>query len=224
MQKRKSLFSFKGLIIIITIAALVIGSVYLYNNYKTSNLSRDNYYNKSGILKGKLLVKNGDLILRRGEDFISATASGFSQTDNTYSHSGIVLIENDTVFVYHSIGLGDSRESFVKRDLFEGFCDTRENLKIGIYRYNFTKEIINRLDSIVKNRYKNKLRFDSKFDLKTDDKQYCSEFIYKSILIASENTIKLPLSKKPNFTYIAVDNLYLNPYSKFIYKFEYVLK
>jgi len=223
MKIGKLNFFFKSIITVILVGILIITSFYFYNKYKVSSLSRNNNFNKAGILKGKLLVKNGDLILRRGEDFISATASGFSQSDNSFSHSGLAIIENDTVFVYHSIGMGDSRESFLKRDLFEAFCNTNENIRIGIYRFNFKKEIIIRLDSIVKNRYQNKLEFDSNFDLKTDEKQYCSEFIYKSILNASNNTIKLPLSEKPNFMYIAVDNLYLNSYAKRIFQFEYIL-
>src|SRR4051812_32204935 len=54
--------------------------------------------------KAKAVVKEGDLIMRTGNDFTSEMLEQFCFKDKTYSHCGIAHIENDTVFVYHSLG------------------------------------------------------------------------------------------------------------------------
>jgi hypothetical protein len=177
---------------------------------------RENKHNIEGIANIKKLVKNGDLILRNGEDFISASAREFSKTDKRYSHCGIASIENDTVYIYHSIG--DPKGGGVRKDLFEEFCTYKENLSFGVYRYNFSKKIVINLDKVIKRKYAEKIKFDSDFDLATDDAEYCSEFIYKSIITASDSSVFLPIDKN----LVALDNLYLNNYCKKIVSFDFI--
>ena len=89
--------------------------------------------------------------------------------------------------------------------------------------------------------HEKKVHFDKKYDLKTDDKIYCSEMIYKALKKATGNRIVIEQSlvpenmqhliaiyfKKYNFSkniisnrkIIAIDNLYDNAYCKPIMKF-----
>ena len=86
----------------------------------------------------KKIVKTGDLILRTGRDFTSETMKQLSLTDKTYSHCGIASIENDTVFVYHSIGGEWNPNQKLRKDPFEFFCNPYENRGFGIFRYHLT--------------------------------------------------------------------------------------
>jgi hypothetical protein len=53
--------------------------------------------------------------------------------------------------------------------------------------------------------------FDMKFDLSSNERMYCSEFVYKSIKEACQNRISLPTTTINHIKFIAPDNLYINP-------------
>jgi len=50
-----------------------------------------------------------------------------------------------------------------------------------------------------------------RFDLSSNDKMYCSEFVYKAVEQATENKIKLSTTTYKQIQFIAVDNLFINP-------------
>jgi len=129
----------------------------------------------------KKLVKTGDLILRTGRDFTSETMRLLSLTDKTYSHCGIASIEHDTLFVYHSIGGEWNPNQKLRRDPFEFFCNPYENRGFGIFRYKLTALENSNLINVIHTFYKEKIKFDMQFSLATNDRMYCSEFVYKSI-------------------------------------------
>jgi len=68
------------------------------------------------------------------------------------------------------------------------------------------------LYSIVKNWYKKGLMFDMKFDLTTNDRVYCAEFVSKAISLCTNHRINFSTTKINNFEFVAVDNLFLNSY------------
>ena len=162
------------------------------------------------IEKVKPMIQQGDMILRTGIDFTSESLRKLSFTDKTYSHCGIASIENDTVFVYHALGGEWNRNEKLRKDPLELFCNPYENRGFGIFTFNINAHQINKLDSIVKSWYKKGLMFDMKFDLSTDDKMYCAEFVSKAISTATNKQISFSTSKINNFEFVAVDNLLLN--------------
>ncbi len=166
----------------------------------------------ASIKKAKPLVSQGDLILRSGNDFTSESLRQLSHHDKTYSHCGIASLEHDTIFVYHALGGEWNPDEKLRRDPLELFCNPQENRGFGIFTFNFTNLQKYKLDSVVKAWYKKGLTFDMDFDLSTDDKLYCAEFVSKAIRIATEQKIRFETTKINNFTFIAVDNLFLNPF------------
>lgn len=158
----------------------------------------------------KPIIKQGDMILRTGNDFTSESLRQLSFTDKTYSHCGIASIENDTIFVYHSLGGEWNPDEKLRRDRLELFCNPDENRGFGVFSFNFDSPQINHLDSIIKAWYNNGVMFDMKFDLATDERLYCAEFISKAIAAATNKQIRFSLSKINNFEFVAVDNLFLN--------------
>ncbi len=164
------------------------------------------------IEKVEPIIKQGDMILRTGNDFTSESLKQLSFTDKTYSHCGIANIENDTIFVYHALGGEWNPDEKLRRDPLMLFCNPEENRGFGVFSFKFDASQKIRLDSILKKWYKEGLTFDMKFDLKTNNRMYCSEFVSKAISTASANQIIFSTTKINKFEFVAVDNLYLNKF------------
>lgn len=187
-------------------------------------------------------VRDGDLILRCGNDFTSATLRDFSQLEKLYSHSGLALEVEGKIFVYSTMGGDINPDEKMRRDAIDSFLNPANNVAMGIYRYNISEAEIHELKRIITEYYQQGLKFDINFDLETDDKMYCAEVIVKSVEAATNNRIQFSRSKisdtlKQRYmkmllekkiipspgaadvrSYIALDNLYINPNCRLISK------
>ncbi len=168
----------------------------------------------TAISQAKQYVKQGDLILRTGRDFTSDIMRRVSLKDKTYSHCGIASFENDSLFVYHSIGGEWNPDQKLRRDRFEFFCNPYENRGFGIFRYQLSHDEQVKVFELVRNFYNQGVIFDMQFNLDTNDKMYCSEFVYKTIEMATNDKIKIALDTFNSQKFIAVDNLFINPFCK----------
>ena len=160
----------------------------------------------------KNLVKSGDLILRTGKDFTSGLMRKLSQNDKTYSHCGIASLENDTLFVYHALGGEWNPDQKLRRDPFELFCNPYENRGFGIFRYRINNVQQKNIINLAHQFYKQGVMFDIQFDLATDNRMYCSEFVYKTIEKATKDSVALSTNTFNHIKFVAVDNLFLNPF------------
>lgn len=167
------------------------------------------------------MVKTGDLIVRTGKDFTSETMRLLSTKDKTYSHCGIASIEHDSLFVYHSIGGEWNPDQKLRRDPFEIFCNPYENRGFGIFRYKITPQENLNLIKDVHKLYDKKIMFDMQFDLASDDRMYCSEFVYKAIEEATGNKFVLPTTTINHIKFIALDNLFINSFCNEIKRVKY---
>ena len=158
------------------------------------------------------LVKQGDLILRTGNDFTSESLRQLSEYDKTYSHCGIASIENDSIFVYHALGGEWNPNEKLRRDPIRLFCNPFENRGFGVFRFQFLDKDIYALDSVVRSWYKKGYTFDMDFDLSTDEKLYCAEFVSKAITTATQHRINFTTTRINSFSFVAVDNLFKNTF------------
>lgn len=187
-------------------------------------------------------IREGDLVLRCGNDFISESLSDFSQNEKLYSHSGIAIMENGTMYVYSNMAGDINPDEIMRRDMVDSFITPVHNIAVGIYRYDISNIEIEKLKNIIHTHYENKLQFDMNFDLATDDKMYCAEMIAKAVEQATEKRIifskslitpglkekylKKLLDKKvipsakvaEQREYLALDNLYLNSHCREVIK------
>lgn len=177
--------------------------------------------NLGRISHGKALLKDGDLVLRTGNDFVSLTLRQFSRQNKTYSHCGIVRIVHGRVMIYHAIGGEDNPDARLRKDSFESFCNPEHNLGFGVFRYRLTSVQHRRLDSIVDLDYRLRIRFDMKFDLGTDSSLYCAEFVYKALTRATGEPHFMPVSQIGSFRYVAIDNLFLNNHCYPVYQAQF---
>jgi len=197
-----------------------------YTSFTTSkidSIAEEQKVNEAldSIYQYKKMVKTGDLVVRTGKDFTSETMRLLSTKDKTYSHCGIASIEHDSLFVYHSIGGEWNPDEKLRRDPFEIFCNPYENRGFGIFRYRITPGEKITLVNVVHKLYNKKIMFDMQFNLASDDRMYCSEFVYKVIEQASNNKIVLPTTTINNIKFIALDNLFINPFCREIKRVIY---
>jgi len=192
------------------------------------------------IKEGEQELKEGDLVVRRGRDMISYTIRQFNRTDHFYSHAGLVFYEHNKAFIYHIYPDESDAGSQFFKDSLRTFADPFKNDGYAIYRYNLDSTELKYLKTEVLLLYNKGIRFDIKFDQRTDDAMYCSEMIRKTLLKATQNRIaikedkltndeikffskklNIPASEGNNRRIVAIDNLYLNNSCKFIQQFVY---
>jgi hypothetical protein len=141
--------------------------------------------------------------------------------DKTYSHCGIVMVENGYPFVYHSIGGEDNPDEYLRRDSAAFWFSARHNLGYGIVRFGLAPPQLAACSSVVSRYYRQKKKFDLDFDLRTDDKLYCAEFAYKALNEALADSSFINPYTLFGYRYVAVDNLTLNPHARFICQIQY---
>jgi len=167
------------------------------------------------------ILKSGDLIFRHGRGAISKALMLFSRHEAKYSHAGIISIENGKAFVYHAIGGEENISNKLRKDPIETFCNPNDIYSFGIYRSDLDSFQLQKVDSIANYYFIKELEFDTKFNLESDDKMYCSEFVYKTIIQATGDKNYLPLSASSGINYVACDDLYLNNHCHCLYSHTY---
>lgn len=169
----------------------------------------------------KQMIKPGDIITRTGNDFTSQSLRTLNRRDKTFSHCGIASIEHDSLFIYHALGGEWNPDQRLKRESYESFTDPEENTATGVFRFTIAGKMKERLITKAQKFYADKLKFDLAFDLQTDDKMYCAEFIYKTFLAATDSTVIFRHSFIGDFEFVGVDDITLDPRSEKITALNY---
>lgn len=180
-----------------------------------------NAWNKQMVDSAVAMLHNGDLVMRRGIDASSFLLSQMNLKNKTYSHCGIVLIENGRPYVYHSIGGEDNPNARLRRDPAAFFFSPRNNLCFGIARYGLDSVQKDSLAAAVHDYYKQGKMFDLNFDLDTDDRLYCAEFVYKALVRATGDKSYIRLSNYMGFKFVGIDDLYMGPHSRVVWEVKY---
>lgn len=161
-------------------------------------------------------IQSGDLIFRNGRGMISRTFRAFNRKSPLYSHAGIIHVQNGKIYVIHLID-GGSRDGQIQMEPIQKFCSYIECSLYGIYRTKIDGERINlaALSFVMKG-----IHFDSAFDLVSDDRMYCTEFVYKSLQTAAPDFF-LPLNSISGKPYVACDDLFLASGNHQVFTFSY---
>jgi hypothetical protein len=198
--------------------------------------------NDSMILQAHELIKTGDLILRTGNGFDSEQIKRMSKKDDTYSHSGIAVIDSGEIFVYHVEADFELLNDKVRKEKLDSFCDPTHNIGFAIGRYNLSDAQQKTFISWLDRQYRMEVPFDIQFDLHTDNRLYCSEMIAKGLARATDNNMVIKterITDKSKYKLIKryfklnekeirerdlimIDQLYLNPYCKLLKQYTYL--
>jgi hypothetical protein len=174
--------------------------------------------NFSFLPAGDSLFKSGDIIFRDGRGIISSAFRKLSLRDPRYSHAGIIHREGHRLFVYHLIGGEGNKDNSMRKDDITDFCSTLQANSFAIYR---TDQDGSTIDSLAGNYFEQHLQFDTRFDLSTNDKMYCTELVYKILKQVSAQDNFLSLTTLSGVKYVSCDDIYLSSHSKKIYSQEY---
>ena len=192
------------------------------NSYKTYIPSKEDSLLQNAIIKRayvqiektKKTIQTGDLITRTGNDFTSESLRNLNQRNQAYSHCGIASIEHDSIFVYHALGGDFNPDQQLKREAIEYFADPYSNKGIGIFRFSIADSTKQKFAIVAKDYFNRQIMFDMDFDLKTDDRMYCAEFVYKTLIKASNHKLTFDRSHIKLFEFIGVDDIFLHPLCK----------
>jgi hypothetical protein len=187
-----------------------------------SKLSWFNGSNASSVRSGFKIpsekFKSGDIILREGRSFVSQALRSFSQSDKHYSHAGIIQIINGQTYVCHVVAAEGNHSNKIRLEPIASFCNKDDNSSFAVFRTDVNSISI---DSALMQYFKKGVSFDNDFDLKTDDKMYCTELVYKVLTTANRNEKFINLSHGNGIDYVACDNLYQNSKTRLIFSHNY---
>lgn len=168
------------------------------------------------------LVRSGDMIFRNGTDEVSYAARHFNRHDTSYSHCGLLMIEHDSIFVYHALGGVYNPSQRLMRQPLDSFCNPAENNAIAVYRYPLSDNQTEKLAATIQQYYLAGIRFDMFFDFKSDDKFYCSEFVFKSLNRALDSSISSWVRLDTIPYGVTTDDLFLQPGIRLVKKQQFL--
>jgi hypothetical protein len=153
-------------------------------------------------------LKTGNLVCRLGNGYFSQYFKEYASKERKYSHIGVLSIENDTVFVYHSEASELTGIGCVKREALSSFL--YEIKTYDFFNINLSDTIVEKVVANSRSYYDLHTSFDLDFDSFNDDELYCSELVALSINKATcSNLIKPSLELNQKKLY-ALDDIYCN--------------
>ena len=177
--------------------------------------------NRGMIDKAKGMLRTGDLVFRTGNDLTSFFFKQLNVKDNTYSHCGIASVEDSGVFIYHVLGGEFNPGEQILHEPLNVFISPRENDGFGIFRYPLSASEGNRVIYTARQIQKAGVRFDMDFDLATNHKMYCAEFVHKTLRWATGERIVTDSTNAGFKTGITTDNLFGNAQCRELGRFVY---
>lgn len=197
--------------------------------------------NDSMIQDARQLIRPGDLVLRTGTDYASEQVKALSKQEQIYSHGGIAVVDSGKVYIYHVEPDNHHVQDKVRKELLDSFCNPAKNLGFAVARYTLAEEQKAKLLTYMDQQYRQQVVFDMHFDLKTDDRLYCSEMIKKGLAQATGNKIVLAtdritdrnkfklikryfkLTEKQIVTHdiVPIDRLYLNAWCTVLKRYPF---
>jgi len=194
----------------------------LYQSKEDSLIQKQKIINAYVIIDSvKSIIRSGDMITRTGADFTSESLRNLNQRDQTYSHCGIASIENDTIFVYHALGGDFNPDQKILRQPIEVFAQPGDNRGFGIFRFQLSGSETDSVLATAKGLFQAGIMFDLQFNLATDNRMYCAEYIYKSYFWGTGKKLIFPISHIKDFTFIGVDDLFLHPLCQSLQRIVY---
>lgn len=132
----------------------------------------------------KNLLQNGDIIMRKGEGFVSSVINDLFNTGYNLSHCGIVLVENDSVKIIHTVSSELSQVDGVQIESLEKFVRESVPNTLMVVRFKSDEHTRNRIAETSKSYLSDSRHkpFDHKFDLADTAKFYCTELIHYCFL------------------------------------------
>jgi len=170
------------------------------------------------------MIKSGDLVFRQGRGIFSELFRNIGDVETQFSHVGIVYKEKKGVFAIHTEANELTGVGFAKIEPLSNFVSNHNAIRYAFYRIEGldnkrTKAVLRETLKYVRD----KIPFDSDFNLRNSDRLYCTELVYKAYksagirLVGKPSIIQLPgFSNLKNFEAITIGQLVESPSVQFI--------
>ncbi len=139
------------------------------------------------------IIKNGDLVFRQGRGIFSDIFKNIGETDSPFSHVGIVYKDGNDIFVIHTEANELTGVGFAKKEKLSDFISNSNSVTYDFYRIDDFRSA--RIQSVLKAALKyvnDKIPFDTDFNLRDNDRLYCTELVYKAFKSAGINLVGKP--------------------------------
>ncbi len=153
-------------------------------------------------------LRTGMLVCRLGNGFFSDYFKKYASKEKKYSHIGIISIENDTIFVYHSEASELTGVGKVKREPLNSFLYKIE--VFDFFELNYSNTTITKILGITKGYYSDNIPFDLDFNSSNDDELYCTELVANSINKGLDYLLIKPSLELNGNKIFSLDDIYLN--------------
>jgi len=180
------------------------------------NKRMSNPWNVKAVDSSVAMLQTGDVVVRRGNDMTSYMLCQLNSQNKTFSHCGLVMVENGYPYVYHSIGGEDNPDQVLRRDSAQYWFSAARTEEYGIVRLDMADNAIDSMKHLVKRYYRERKKFDMQFDIRTEDRFYCAEFVYKTLNRATGDSLYIQPVTVMGYTFVGVDNLFMNRHARFV--------
>lgn len=149
------------------------------------------YRQKLDLLLRSVKFHDGDLIFRRGKSMASQAVL-LTDHNSMYSHVGMICMIGQVPYVIHAVpGESGSGPEEIKCEKLTSFLDFEKASRGGLYRLSQPDSpAIGKALQQAKQAFDKRVKFDEEYDLKSDDKLYCTELIWKSYLVAGVDLVQ----------------------------------
>lgn len=158
------------------------------------------------IIKDSLFT--ADIVCRLGNGYFSSAFRKVASKEQKYSHIGLIAIEQDSVFVYHSEASELTGIGFVKRESLASFLFDID--QFAIYRINCSVRMRNAIIGNARCYYQEQVPFDIEFNSFDTHALYCSELVAVSINKAWGSRLISPTLNLSGKLVYALDDIYDN--------------
>ena len=132
--------------------------------------------------------------------------------ETEYSHVGLIYLHKGKPYVIHAVPIeSGEKDEFIKMQSLEDFLSNENAAKFAVYRVADSLHNTSLVASkFVYKCFLKKYSFDDDYDLKTDNKLYCTELIWKAYKHAGIDLVKGRLC---NLNFILVSKKIIVPSS-----------
>lgn len=139
------------------------------------------------------MIRSGDLVFRQGRGIFSGIFRNVGNVASPFSHVGILYIESKNIFVIHTEASELTGVGFAKKEPLSKFISNRNAKSYKFYRVvGLDSSGINTMLKTALKYVRDKVPFDTEFNLKDSGKLYCTELVYKAYKTARINLVKKP--------------------------------
>jgi hypothetical protein len=164
----------KRLILLMGIIASILVFLVVYLQINFTKPKENNFH-------CNIALKDGDLVFRKGRSIESQLVL-ITDRASSYSHVGVIYISNNTPYVIHTTPDESSYAiDYVRMEKLSDFFSSENASRGSIFRLKKQYTNSAKLAALkAKSFFDNKIVFDAAFDIKTENKLYCTELVWKA--------------------------------------------